>query len=393
MDAVKGYGGLVVADVIDLVLARKAIDAGVDGLACISAGAGGHTGHLSPFAFVSAVRDLFDGLVTVGGGIANGAGVAGAVAAGADLVYMGTRFLATTESRAADGYKQMVVDHGPGDLVVSDGITGADASWLRPSLSAHGLDPDDLAAGGVPSYDVGQSEAKRWSQLWAAGQGLQSIRSVAPVDEVSPSSSTSSTRPQPGSRSLPAHGAGVGMSSDVVSAPRRRCRVTTGPRSRRRSPACPHPLYSGSPSRLLAWLDCPRRYRMQYLDRPRPQARPQRAHTSVGIATHNVLRDFWDLPAGHRTPAGVAELVRTSWIDVGFRDPEQSAAWRLRVRDAVTEYLRVSDRDNQPVGIERSVSLKTDEVAITGRIDRLDDREGELVVVDYKTGAPGPHRR
>jgi RecB family exonuclease len=152
----------------------------------------------------------------------------------------------------------------------------------------------------------------------------------------------------------------------------------------------PTPLYSGSPSRLLAWLDCPRRYRMQYLDRPRPQARPQRAHTSVGIATHNALRDFWDLPVGQRTPAGVAELVRSSWIDVGFRDPQQSAGWRLRVRDAVTEYLRSSDRDNQPVGIERSVSLKTDEVAITGRIDRLDDRAGELVVVDYKTGRQVP---
>ena len=78
----------------------------------------------------------------------------------------------------------MVVDHGPDDLVVSDGITGADASWLRPSLSAHGLDPDDLGGGAVRSYDVGQSEAKRWSQLWAAGQGLQSIRSVRPVAEV-----------------------------------------------------------------------------------------------------------------------------------------------------------------------------------------------------------------
>ena len=152
----------------------------------------------------------------------------------------------------------------------------------------------------------------------------------------------------------------------------------------------PTPLYSGSPSRLLAWLDCPRRYRMQYLDRPRPQARAQRAHTSVGIATHNVLRDFWDLPASQRTPAGVAELVRTSWIDVGFRDPEQSAAWRVRVRDAVTEYLRRSDRERQPVGIERSVSLKTGEIAVTGRVDRLDDRDGELVVVDYKTGRQVP---
>ena len=166
--------------------------------------------------------------------------------------------------------------------------------------------------------------------------------------------------------------------------------MTTGPAEQTTFAGMPTPLYSGSPSRLLAWLDCPRRYRMQYLDRPRPQARPQRAHTSVGIATHNALREFWDLPVGQRTPAGVAELVRSSWIDVGFRDPQQSAGWRLRVRDAVTEYLRSSDRDNQPVGIERSVSLKTDEVAITGRIDRLDDRAGELVVVDYKTGRQVP---
>lgn len=152
----------------------------------------------------------------------------------------------------------------------------------------------------------------------------------------------------------------------------------------------PTPLYAASPSRLLAWLDCPRRYRMQYLDRPRPEARAPRAHTSVGIATHNALRDFWDLPAERRTPAGVAELVRTSWIDVGFRDAEQSAAWRLRVRDAVVDYLRGIDRDRQPVGLERSVSLKTEALAVTGRVDRLDDRDGDLVVVDYKTGRQVP---
>lgn len=152
----------------------------------------------------------------------------------------------------------------------------------------------------------------------------------------------------------------------------------------------PTPLYVASPSRLLAWLDCPRRYRMQYLDRPRPVARAQRAHTSVGIATHNVLRDFWDLPASQRTPAGVAELVRTSWIDVGFRDPEQSMAWRGRVREAVVAYLRGIDRDNQPVGLERSVSLKTETIAVTGRVDRLDERDGEVVVVDYKTGRQVP---
>ena len=184
MEVVKGYGGLVVGDVVSIALARKAVAAGVDGLACISAGAGGHTGHLSPFAFVSAVRAFFDGIITVGGGIADGHGIAGAVAAGADLVYMGTRFLASRESLASEAYKQMVVEHGPDDLVVSAGITGAPASWLRPSLLAHGLDPDHLVHEGARSYDAAQAPAARWSQLWAAGQGLQSIHAVRPVAEI-----------------------------------------------------------------------------------------------------------------------------------------------------------------------------------------------------------------
>jgi putative RecB family exonuclease len=148
----------------------------------------------------------------------------------------------------------------------------------------------------------------------------------------------------------------------------------------------PRRLYPASPSRLLAWLDCPRRYRMQYLDRPRPKARPQRAHTSVGVATHNALRDFWDLAPVERTPTAVARLVRQSWIDVGFRDPDQSAHWRARTTAHVTEYLRGLDRDRQPLGVERTVSLRTGTLALTGRLDRLDDRDGELVVVDYKTG-------
>ena len=184
MDVVKGYGGLVVADVIDLTLSRKAVAAGVDGLACICAGAGGHTGHLSPFAFVSAVREFFDGIVTVGGGVGDGYGVAGAIASGADLVYLGTRFLATRESQAAEAYKRMVVEHGPDDLVVSAGITGAAASWLRPSLIENGLDPDRLVFDGDRSYDASQSPAKRWSDIWAAGQGLQTIREVQTVAQV-----------------------------------------------------------------------------------------------------------------------------------------------------------------------------------------------------------------
>lgn len=148
----------------------------------------------------------------------------------------------------------------------------------------------------------------------------------------------------------------------------------------------PQRLYAASPSKLMAWLDCPRRYRMQYLDRPRPLTRTPRAHTSVGVVTHKVLRDFWDLEPGERTPAAVQRLVRQSWIDVGFRDAEQSADWLARTTTRVTDYLRGVDRDRQPLGVERTVSLRTETLAMTGRLDRLDDRDGELVVVDYKTG-------
>ena len=183
METVKAYGGLVFADVTSLGLARKAADAGVDGMACISAGAGGHTGHLSPFAFISAVRQFFDGYIAVGGGIADGAGVAGAVAAGADFVYMGTRFLAASESRAQDAYKDMVVSSGPDDLIVSNAITGTNASWLKPSLIAAGLDPDALTAPTARDYNSGSAQ-KRWKDLWAAGQGLQTIDSVMPTSQI-----------------------------------------------------------------------------------------------------------------------------------------------------------------------------------------------------------------
>ncbi len=180
METVKAYGGLVFADVVNMALAKKAADAGVDGLACISAGAGGHTGHLSPFAFVSAVREFFDGWLTIGGGIADGAGVAGAIAAGADMVYMGTRFLVAAESRAQDPYKQMIVDCGPDDLIVSSAITGTPASWLKPSLRAAGMDPDALGGPITRDYS-GDAAHKRWRDIWAAGQGLQKVGAVEPT--------------------------------------------------------------------------------------------------------------------------------------------------------------------------------------------------------------------
>lgn len=152
----------------------------------------------------------------------------------------------------------------------------------------------------------------------------------------------------------------------------------------------PQRLYAASPSKLLAWLDCPRRYRLQYLDRPRPQARPQRAHTSVGVAVHSALRDWWDLPVDQRTPAAGGELVRASWIDSGFRDADQSVQWRERTQQAVGAYLAGVRPERQPPGIERTVGFKTGRLAIQGRVDRLDDREGQLVVVDYKTNRVAP---
>ncbi|PRY60219.1 RecB family exonuclease [Knoellia remsis] len=147
----------------------------------------------------------------------------------------------------------------------------------------------------------------------------------------------------------------------------------------------PPKLYAASPSRLLALLDCPRRYRMQYLDRPRPQARPQRAHTSFGLAVHNALRDWWDLPVARRTVPAGRELVRSTWIDVGFRDPDQSGLWRRRAQDHVAAYLEGVDPEVEPRGIERTVSFVSGALRVTGRVDRLDERDGELVVVDYKT--------
>lgn len=178
---VHDYGGIVIADVVNLTLARKAVAAGVDGLACVSHGAGGHTGHLSPFAFVSAVRSFFDGLVVLAGGIADGWGVAGAIASGADLVYMGTRFIPAAESMAPDAYKQMVVDSDLDDIIVTASITGTAASWLKPSLRANGLDPDKLAAPPGRNYDTGAEITGRWRDVWAAGQGLGTIDAVEPT--------------------------------------------------------------------------------------------------------------------------------------------------------------------------------------------------------------------
>ncbi|WP_034156895.1 NAD(P)H-dependent flavin oxidoreductase [Sphingomonas sp. ERG5] len=173
VDTVHGYGGIVLADVIDVKLAQKALAAGADGLACVAAGAGGHTGSFSPLALVSAIRGFFDGPLALGGGIADGGGIAAAVAAGADLIYMGTRFVAASESMASPDYKAMMATAGIADVVVSSAVTGTAASWLRASFDAAGYTVD----GGAPTRDYNSATdgRARWRDIWSAGQGVHAI--------------------------------------------------------------------------------------------------------------------------------------------------------------------------------------------------------------------------
>ncbi len=183
IEAVHRAGSLVFADVINPVFARKAVDAGVDGLVLVCAGAGGHTGSLSPFAFVDAVREFWDGPLILGGGIASGRGISATRSLGVDLAYLGTRFLATAESMVAQDYKQMVVNSGVDDIVCSDAITGVKANWLRDSLTSAGLDPDNMPE--KSAIDVSASvNAKRWKDIWAAGQSVGPVKSIETVAEV-----------------------------------------------------------------------------------------------------------------------------------------------------------------------------------------------------------------
>lgn len=179
IEVVHSYGGLVFADVTTVVLARKAAAVGADGLVCVSAGAGGHTGQLSPFAFISALRQFFAGPICVGGGIADGAAILGATAAGADLVYMGTRFIAAEESLAQPDYKAMLAASSIDDLIVSAAVTGTAASWLKPSLAAAGYDLANLSAPTVRDY--GGDVQKRWKDVWSAGQGVHAITGTEPL--------------------------------------------------------------------------------------------------------------------------------------------------------------------------------------------------------------------
>jgi RecB family exonuclease len=148
----------------------------------------------------------------------------------------------------------------------------------------------------------------------------------------------------------------------------------------------PTRLFSATPSRLASYEDCPRRYRMTYLDKPSPPRGLPWAHNSQGASVHNALRAWWALPRERRTPAAAVGLLRSGWLTEGYRDREQSEATLARAAGWVESYVEGLDPDDEPVGVERTVGTRTETLAVSGRIDRLDERDGELVVVDYKTG-------
>jgi RecB family exonuclease len=151
-------------------------------------------------------------------------------------------------------------------------------------------------------------------------------------------------------------------------------------------PGMPRRLFPATPSKLAAFADCPRRYRFAYVDRPPPPKGPPWAHNSVGSAVHAALRSWWELPVGRRTPGAARQLLYGCWSSAGFRDDEQSRAWQATAAGWITDYVTDLDPADEPVGTERQVAATTEALALSGRVDRIDQRGDELVVVDYKTG-------
>lgn len=184
VDAVHAYGGKVFHDVTNLRHAEKALEAGVDGLILVAAGAGGHAGTLSPFALVTEVRRIFDGPLALSGAIANGRSVLAARALGADFAYVGTRFIASDEANAAEAYKEMVVAAGASDIVYTPFFTGVHGNYLKASITAAGLDPDQLPAADKSAMNFGSTRVKPWKDIWGAGQSVASIEHVAPAREI-----------------------------------------------------------------------------------------------------------------------------------------------------------------------------------------------------------------
>jgi len=183
-DAVHGWGGIVLHDVIDDRYARKAVEKGADGLIAVAAGAGGHAGTTSPFALLHEIRRWHRGPLALSGAIATGDAVLAALAAGADYAYIGSAFIATREARAIDGYKQMVVDGSSRDIVYSNLFTGVHGNYLRASIAGAGLDPDALPASDPSAMNFGTDRKKPWKDIWGCGQGIAAIDAVVPVADL-----------------------------------------------------------------------------------------------------------------------------------------------------------------------------------------------------------------
>ncbi|MBP0588397.1 nitronate monooxygenase [Paraburkholderia sp. LEh10] len=186
-DAVHRWGGIVLHDVINDTFARKAIEKGADGLIAVAAGAGGHAGVTSPFALVQEIREWFDGPLLLSGAIAGGNAILAAQATGADLAYVGSAFIATEEANAAEGYKRAIVEGAASDIVYTNLFSGVHGNYLRKSIVAAGLDPDDLPESDASKMSFGSGSSARykvWRDVWGAGQGIGAIKEIVPAADL-----------------------------------------------------------------------------------------------------------------------------------------------------------------------------------------------------------------
>jgi nitronate monooxygenase len=186
MDAVHAYGGIVLHDVINMRHAAKALEAGVDGLIVVAAGAGGHAGAQSPFALVGEIRRHFQGPVILSGAISTGSAILAAQAMGADLAYIGTRFIASSEAQAVQDYKEAIVRASASDIIYTNLFTGVHGNYIRESIEKSGLDPNNLPSAdkGTMNFSSGTSKPKSWKDIWGAGQGVGQIDDILPVAQI-----------------------------------------------------------------------------------------------------------------------------------------------------------------------------------------------------------------
>ena len=186
-DAAHSYGGIILHDVTNIRHTKKALSMGADGIIAVCAGAGGHAGTLSPFALIPEIREFFDGPILASGSISTGGSVAGAIGIGADMAYIGTRFIATEEANADAAYKQEIIDSSGEDIVYSSLFTGVHGNYLRGSIEKAGMDPDNLPSADKSTMNFGSggnTDKKAWKDIWGAGQGVGQVRSAPPVAEV-----------------------------------------------------------------------------------------------------------------------------------------------------------------------------------------------------------------